>query len=275
MSTAAATIVDIAHPDINDYVAWLQRQGMSEKTVTLRSRFALQVLRKFGTWDVPGEVLHQWLSHYTGWSRRTYQNHLNSLYAWLTEVGMIEVSPTERMRRPRAPRPRPRPLTDAELNRAMSAAPPRLRTMLMLASLAGLRAHEVAKFHGEDITEQTILVCGKGGLEASVPTHPDLWQIASDYPRNGYWFPSLRDGFDHVTACSVSIAIGRLFTDLGIDGSIHRCRHTYGTRLVRAGNNIRVVQDLMRHTSLDTTALYLGVNEEERRAAIRSLGSGS
>ena len=65
--------------------------------------------------------------------------------------------------------------------------------------------------------------------------------------------------------------MGKLFTALGISGSIHRVRHVYGTRLLRAGVNIRVVQKLMRHSSLATTATYTAVDESEMRSAIETL----
>ena len=59
----------------------------------------------------------------------------------------------------------------------------------------------------------------------------------------------------------------------GIEGSLHRCRHTYATELLRAGANIRVVQTLMRHASLSSTQIYTAVDENERREGIRRLGA--
>jgi len=64
-----------------------------------------------------------------------------------------------------------------------------------------------------------------------------------------------------------------LFHDLDIAGSIHRCRHTYATRLLRAGTNIRIVQKLMRHSSLASTQVYTDVSEDEQRNAIGLLSA--
>ncbi len=63
----------------------------------------------------------------------------------------------------------------------------------------------------------------------------------------------------------------QVFDALGIEGSIHRCRHVFGTRLLRQGVHIRTVQKLMRHASLSTTANYTAVDEDELRAAILTL----
>ena len=48
-------------------------------------------------------------------------------------------------------------------------------------------------------------------------------------------------------------------------------RHSFGTELVRGGANIRAVQELMRHSSLQTTQRYTQVLDEDRREALAVL----
>jgi integrase/recombinase XerD len=55
------------------------------------------------------------------------------------------------------------------------------------------------------------------------------------------------------------------------DMHLHRGRHYFATALLRGGANIRVVQELMRHSSLATTAKYLAVSADELRAAVGGL----
>lgn len=144
----------------------------------------------------------------------------------------------------------------------------------MLGYLAGLRAHEIAKFSGRDIDQDRIRVNGKGGYDDSVPTHPLLLDLSEAMPAQGFWFPPLaRKENEHIQSGTVTYHVGVLFRSLGIEGAAHRTRHTYGTGLLRGGANLRVVQELMRHKSLATTAAYLGVDEDERRRAIGSLAA--
>ena len=76
-----------------------------------------------------------------------------------------------------------------------------------------------------------------------------------------------------MTPTRLSCRVTEHFRDHGVtEGSFHRCRHTFATRLLQAGVNLRVVQTLMRHDSLSTTAAYLGVLEDERSAAVQLLG---
>lgn len=258
---------------LGDFEQWLKSWSASPRTIVPRIHVLRAALQH---WGPPAGVstrdLQAWLANpdYAAWTRVTYYGHAKSYFGWLTQAGHISADPTLGLRRPTPPKDKPRPLSEAEASMVLDAATGNARSWLMLGMYAGLRAHEIAKLKGQDVDAETIHVVGKGGQSAILPTHPALWELAQDYPRRGYWFPS-RSRHGHVTPGSVSTIITRLFSELGIPGSIHRARHTYGTRLLRAGANIRVVQTLMRHESLATTALYTAVDEDERAAAINSL----
>lgn len=258
---------------ISDYIDHMGARGLSSNTIEQRLRFAHARWQEWGTWDLPGHEIAAWLADYDGWTRLTYHNHLTSLFAWLCDAGLRDEDPMRQIRRPPTPRPSPKPLTEDELGAALASADWTVRTYLMLGYLAGLRAFEIAKVSGRDVTATGIYVMGKGGQGATVPTHPLLWDLAQQYPREGYWFPSPCSHREHIHPGTVTQRIRRLFVQLGISGATHRTRHTYGTQLLRGGANLRVVQDLMRHSSLSTTAVYLGVDEDERVRAIRGLAA--
>lgn len=205
----------------------------------------------------------------SAWSRSAYLNHLRSLFAWLLDHDLVDVDPTARLVRATPPRHRPRPLSPLEVRAARAAAGPDVAAMLALGLYAGLRAHEAAKIRGDEITESGLFVRGKGGHEAVLPTHPAIWEHAQQRGP-GPWFPGLC-GRDSIAAKSLSLRISSHFAPLGISGSFHRCRHYFGTSLLRSGVNIRIVQELMRHASLATTAAYLGVDETEKQAAVLGL----
>ena len=203
------------------------------------------------------------------WTTSTYYNHLSDLCAFLVASGRLVDNPMEGIRRSKSPGKAPKPLTQAEQAKVMAVVDGEVRDWILLALLAGLRAFEIAKVRGEDFGPDGIYVLGKGDKEATIACHPDLAEMAARYPSSGYWFQGSEEG--HVRGQQVSLTVGRLFKSLGIDGSIHRCRHTYGTNLLRSGVNIRVVQRLMRHSSLETTAGYLAVVTDEERDAILKL----
>lgn len=256
------------------YGDWLHRRGHSKTTIASREQFHRARARDWGQIaEQPAEDLARWLACYQGWTKLTYHTQLVSLYDWLVEIGELEVNPVRMIQRPPAPKGHPRPLAETDLRRALTAATPQVRAYLMLGYLAGLRAHEIAKVHGSDVTESAFTILGKGGQLAQVPTHPLLWELAQHYPRDGFWFPSPTPHREFLTAASITGSVRSLFRSLGIAGSSHRARHTYGTTMLRNGINVRVIQTLLRHRSLETTERYLGVDEDERVAAIRTLAA--
>lgn len=256
---------------MQEYRDFMQQQGCGAETLRQRMKFARARAAEWPTWDVSGAEVGRWLAQYDGWTKVTYYNHLRSLFDWLVKSGQLEASPMDGMKRPPSPRPRPKPLSETDLRRALESAPADVRTWLMLGYLAGLRRFEIAKVRGEDVSEFGIYVLGKGGHGWMVPTHPLLWELAQQYPRTGYWFPSpVRTG-QPISASRVGAKVAAHFRTLGLTGATHRARHTYGTHLLRGGANLRVVQELMRHGSLATTALYCGVDQDEKTSAIGGL----
>lgn len=257
--------------DLGKYRSWMRRRDASDNTIRQRLIFAEAWARRWKVWDVDADQIATWLAEWpSGWTRCTYYSHLRSLYSWLHEAGHVEVNPMTDVRRPRTPRPKPRPLTATEMERAIRAATGDLRTHLLLGQLEGLRAHEIAKIRGEDVTVEYVYVIGKGQRAAAVPTHPDIWRLAQTYPAT-WWFPSTVSASGHILADTVTQRVSRHFRALGITGSSHRNRHSFGTALMRSGANLRVVQELMRHSSLTTTAAYLGVDGNELTAAVGRL----
>lgn len=259
--------------NLDGFADWLRSWGAAERTISDRLSMVSAFTRQHP--DFPHTATSDvisWLGQpgRSQWTRVTYFSHLASAFSWAAETGQIEVSPLQGQRRPRTPKRTPRPLTSAEVARVLLAASGSVRAWVILALYAGLRAHEVAKFCGEDIDGEVLFVRGKGGKDAFLPVHPEVAAVAARYPRSGFWFPS-RSTTGHVGRTHVSARVSELMSSVGIAGGLHRCRHTFATGLLRSGANIRVVQTLMRHDSLATTEGYLEVIEAERRDALRLL----
>lgn len=212
-----------------------------------------------------------------GWSQATrcaYFNHIRGFFQWRAVEGYTDI--TSRLPRPRTPRREPRPVSGAGLRALLdSRMHERTRVMVLLAALAGLRVHEIAKIRGEDVDLDagTLRVTGKGGRTDTVPLHPLIAvEAAHSMPRRGWWFPSnaKRPG-QHVHAKGVSDIIGNAMRRAGVSGTPHSLRHWYGTNLVATGADLRTAQTLLRHANLQTTAVYVAVADTQRAEAINRL----
>jgi integrase/recombinase XerD len=260
---------------VDGYERWMRSWDASERTIEARTTLARS---RLVAWGLPGFTpgnVQGFLGTpgWSRWTRATYHAHLKSFCEYLVAAGYLEESPMDDVRRVSRPRSLPRPLSDAEIALAIENAKAhpdsRILEWLTLARRAGLRCHEIAKLSGQDLTERGLYVLGKGGKEAVLPIHPEIAAIGMRRPARGWWYPSPYGG--HLQADSLSAAVSTFFSSLGITGSIHRVRHNFGTDLLRSGADLRVVQELMRHSSLATTAVYTAVDSDRLAAAIGRL----
>lgn len=271
-------------PQVEDVLdrwrAWQEMQSLSERSITERANcvrryvaFSHEEPFRFTTDQLMMFLGRPKLAPRTRW---TYHQHLSAYSTWLVKTKQRKDNPLADAPVPRKPAGVPRPVPSHQLEAVMRAAGRRrTRTMILLAALAGLRVHEIAKVHGRDVdlAAGTLRVIGKGGKDALIPMHPLLLQEARAYPSNSWWFPtySADAASPHITRQAVSSTIGAALQRAGVDGTAHQLRHWYGTSLLEHGVDTRIVQELMRHSSLQSTQIYTKVSGTQRQLAIARL----
>lgn len=205
-------------------------------------------------------------------TRSTYLSHLRAFYRWCIVEDLIERDPTAGIPSPRIPRRLPRPIAEADLARALAAAAPVERAWITLSAYAGLRACEIAPMRGEHVrrggTPYLFIPEQKGGQEATVPLASRVLAELDPWPRTGWMWQASGP----LKPDDVSARIGALFRRLGIAATLHQCRHRFGTMTYRAsGHDLRVTQELMRHASPTSTALYTAVDPSEGSRVVELL----
>lgn len=259
------------------YGEWCTAAGYAENTITDRHELLTRVESDLGNLHrVTPAQLTSWLAagDWRPQTRATYYGHLHGYFIWALKSGHIETDPMTNLARPRVPKRAPRPAREQHYQRIMAEAEPRWRIAATLARYAGLRAAEIARAVRADVDEMDIRVLGKGGRTDMLPTHPAVWELVDGLP-DGHLVLGPR-GLPFRPA-GISHAFGVRMRRLGIPITLHMLRHTFATTLLRgrddggAGANLRVVQELMRHASVATTANYTQVTDRERRSAVFTL----
>lgn len=209
-------------------------------------------------------------------SRRTERGAIVALYMFLLSEGMRDDDPSARLAPITAPKGEPRPFTREQIDAMLtSGAYRRTRAMILVGYYQGFRVSSIARIHARDLDVDggTIRTIGKGGKDRTLPLHPMIAALAATMP-TGYWFPSRKNGAAPMSSASVTNLITLAKKRAGIlDPTLtpHSLRHAFGTDLVEAGVDIRVVQELMMHESLATTQIYTGVSAHRKRDGIRTL----
>lgn len=266
-----------SHPDhIDRWRVYLMAEAKANRTIQDRTTTMRRFERDAGVTllEATSADIVEWLARPQASAMTKACNHsmLKMFYTWALTQGLRQDSPMVGIKAARRPRRQPRPISADQFRRLVDTAPTTsLLGMILLAGLAGLRVHEVAKFRGEqlDAEQRTIEVTGKGGHQYVLPAHADVIALARRMPVSGYWFPSQRAA--HLGGREVTQRIHLHMLRQRVPGTPHCLRHHFGTELVREGADLRVVQELMRHSSLATTAIYVAVTDERKREAIDRL----
>jgi len=260
--------------------AWrssMYASGLARRTIAERIRTATRIESDIRAPLLTADhfTLADWISgrDVSPATKAAYHSMLKTFYAWAVTAELRADNPMLKIRAAKRPKRSPRPISDVAFQRLLEAAAgdDALTAMLLLAGLQGLRVSEIARMHSRclDADAKTITVLGKGGHELSNPAHRRVLAHAKRMPR-GYWFPSQRGR--HLGGRTVSQRIRLHMIACRVPGTPHALRHYFCTQLVERGADLRVVQELARHSQLSTTACYVGTTDDRKRAALEMLG---
>jgi site-specific recombinase XerD len=221
---------------------------------------------------------------------------LRCYFSWATRRGDVSVDPARRLTAPSGGARLPRVLDRGELSdmldgpgsragarkRLESEAPSpsgdreeatRARDDAVLELLygCGLRVAELCGLDGGDIDLQgrTVTVWGKGGRERRVPMHDRCVEAVS------LWMERGRSHLAGPESPAGAVFLNRAGRRLGprdvrrlldrrspVPTHPHALRHSFATHLLDGGADLRVVQELLGHASLQTTQVYTHVSKE-------------
>ena len=184
------------------------------------------------------------------------------------------------------PRPLPVVLSGEEVARLIAAAPnAKYQAALSVAYGAGLRASEVVALKVTDVDGERMTLRveqGKGRKDRYAMLSPVLlerlrtwWRVGHAQGKmlpGGWLFPGLNP-MDQLSTRQLNRAVHMAADAAHIDKRVspHTLRHSFATHLLEQKVDIRVIQVLLGHRRLETTALYTHVATEVLRAVVSPL----
>ena len=234
--------------DLEPFAAWLERRGETLEDIDARvfSDYAAELGRGRPRRLAPATIARRLAA-------------ARSLIRFALGPGRVpDVALT-----PRRPRRLPQAPKLDELERTLASlegSEPlqlRNRALVELVYSAGLRSQEAVGLDLGDIDfdSETVHVHGKGGKDRIVPLGEEASYRLALYLRDGR--PSLATGAENAFFLS---ARGRRLVP-----HPHRLRHAFATHLIEGGADLRVIQELLGHSSLSTTQVYSHVDGRRLR----------
>lgn len=253
---------------IERWCDWYAAGDAAASTIRLRRYHLLRLAARHPqVLEVTEDNLIDWmgsLAHTSPSARKSMLASLRSFYKWAQRTGLITADPTLGLRRIATPEGLPKPIPEVALQQALAAADKETTLMLLLGAYAGLRRAEIAGIHSDDITDMGLMVKGKGRKVRRIPIHPILAAALVDV--KGYAFPGRWDG-----PVNPDYVANRLEAVLPAPHTAHSLRHRFATQTYRACKDIRVTQQLLGHSSIQTTVRYVMVDEDALAAAVNAV----
>ena len=242
--------------DLEPFAAWLDKQGATLDDVDARlfSDYAAELGRGRPRRLAPATIAR----------RLAAARSLIRFALGPEHVPDVRLSPRRPRRLPHAPKLDELERTLAALN---GDEPLQLRNhaLVELVYSAGLRSHEAVALDLADVDfdTETVHVRGKGDKERVVPLGEEAAYRLGRYLRDGR--PRLVAGAQN--ALFVSARGRRLDTSTlrRLVPHPHRLRHAFATHLLEGGADLRVIQELLGHSSLSTTQVYSHVDGRRLR----------
>lgn len=166
----------------------------------------------------------------------------------------------------------PLPLLDTKKRHVVA----RHKRAILLMLYAGMRISEVPSLDWRDVDlDEGMLIVrdGKGGKDRALAIHPRLAANLAETPedRQRGAVCGRLDGRPISYKSMPHIFSDRYLGSYGLEISAHMLRHSFAVQLLRAGADLRTIQVLMGHASLETTQRYLALDFDDKKKAINKL----
>ncbi len=252
--------------DITSFLTWCREQGIDASPSSLNR----QTLFRFVTS----------LAHLRPNTTRRRLHALGSWFRYLIELGAMRSNPAHGLPLPRRERKLPHYPTADQVRSLLDAAiKPVERAVIWLLATAGLRRAELCDLDLDSLSADGTELCilGKGNRERIVPLPAQTQRILAEYIALRGDEPGpliLNRAGNRMGHTSLRRIFARLLRRAGLaeEGfSLHSMRHSYATMLVQAGVDLGTIRDLLGHSDISVTSIYLHSDLRSKRTAVERL----
>ena len=240
-----------------------------------------------------GIKIRKW-NKYTHW---THYKNLNAFLNWCVKKEKIASNPLQKIPKPKLPVQSPKSLNEDEIKqvlRTVASIPskyyfPTLRNKAVIAMIVftGIRKSELINLRESDVNLLDGFITiesGKGNKRREIPIEEltlkpillDYWEYRNKLNKYSQWFFngtfSNRGIKDNKLSVSALDAIFKKLSNLCKKRiHAHKLRHSFATLFLDKTDDIYTLQQLMGHSSISTTCIYLSSSRKKKIEAISKL----
>lgn len=199
---------------------------------------------------------------------------LSSFYGWLHREELIEKNPMYKVDKPKQRKKKKKAFSSMECELIRNACENlREKAIIEVLFSTWCRVSEVEQMDILDIDGDSLTVVGKGKKERTVYLNSKAQLAIKRYcesrnDNSAALFVSFDKPYNRLLKSSIEKTVREIGKRAGVDNAHpHRFRRTGATVALRSGMPIEKVSLLLGHTSIETTQIYLDINEDEVKQA--------
>ena len=269
--------------DICDFLIFYQFYHQESLSHGILQNLNLQTFR---AWVADLAATREYINVYKKpLSARSRRRSISSLKSFLKfssskvegyKIGYAEI---QLLKNPKIPKSLPKPISEEQIDQLMgelvkiskkSWVQKRNLALLYLLYGCGLRIAEALSITKNHLTEkESITVMGKGNKERMIPMLDIVYQSVENYLQelphdlksNDPIFVGDRGAPLKASAFQRDLKQARINLGLPNTTTPHALRHSFATHILKNGGDLRVIQELLGHSSLSTTQIYTEVDD--------------
>ncbi len=277
---------------LSQYLEHLRiEKGLSEKTIEVYERDLLEFqkitkktsVNKLARSHIRGFLCFLSEKKNQPITRRRKLTSIKNYFAFLEDERLIQDSPVKNIAMPKVKEKEPSYLTESELKKLIKSvrddkSKHQKRNELIIRILieTGIRISELVNLDISDAeyANRIITVKRKGGQKQSIPINSELAKsIKSFVDRRDMREPMFMSSFKkRITQRRVGMLVQEYFKKAEIlktNISVHSIRHSFCSRLLEKGVNLKSIQILAGHKNISTTERYLHIAKSRLRKEVR------
>ena len=300
LKTMKETIKYKATPELQEvimrWLAWLKNvRRYSEHTLDAYGRdlacfinfysadtpVTLDFLAQMEVYDFRRFISHRAAKHIEKSSLSREMSAFKNFFKWLDREQILHNPAVSVLSTPKQPKVLPKSVEVDDLQTILQKTSvfahddwlaKRDKAVLILLYGCGLRISEALSLNAGDITQNSkfLRIKGKGNKERIVPLLPVIYEAVKQYQQaSPYDFKADSPLFvgargDRLSARIVQRQLEKIRMDMGLPDTVtpHALRHSFATHLLAEGTDLRSIQELLGHASLNTTQRYTDVQIE-------------